>query len=502
MSSGGWFQPFISPVGILVLALIVTRLCWIRKPANVAPWAKSRHYLLGHLLAYIPDPVKFLGEQRRLVGDVIRVDLLIMKVTFLIGADWNRWVLAESDESDVSLYYAVSFFSCGLLARGFQTSGWIYHTLKSIRVGSNGPKRIEEITREFTTTARERFFPEWADQSKIPLFASCFSIFFDSNVTTFFGRRFVDAHGSELKCIFTTMKPALMNPLSRMVPWWASPSGRALKKGSRRMKGIIEAEVVERLRDLDACREGKDYLSSLIIANQTEGYVEDYTEHFSTFIIIAQVNIDATCAWALLHLLRNPEHLMAFEDEVKANPPVDGIYPIENMPFGEACLRETGRLYNNSVMLRYAQHDIQTPSGLILPKGWIATSPVTVQMDPDLYYKPGKWNPRRFLPSTAGEDLHASRFRNYEFVQFGAGKNVCSGIKLTHSLLRTSFWPALLDNYQLEVVPNSIVEGEGTDGVGIMPNHAENLGTAFGVTEPYVKVTKREVPLSSMVHVE
>jgi sterol 14-demethylase len=230
-----------------------------------------------------------------------------------------------------------------------------------------------------------------------------------------------------------------------------------------------------------------------------------------TYIIVAQVNIDATCAWALLHLLRNPDHLAAFEAEVQANPPtIDGIYPIKNMPFSEACLRETGRLYNNSVMLRYAQHDIQTPSGIVIPRGWIATSPVTVQMDPELYDEPGKWNPRRFLPAPSddateggggrGGDLYATRFRNYEFVQFGGGKHVCSGEKLTHSLLRASIWPALLDNYQLEVVQDSLVDGQGIDGVGIMPNHAENLGTAFGVTEPYVKVTKRDVPLSSAVH--
>ncbi|KAJ9121912.1 hypothetical protein QFC24_004494 [Naganishia onofrii] len=220
-------------------------------------------------------------------------------------------------------------------------------------------------------------------------------------MTTFFGRCcFVETHGPEIQGIFTSMKPALMDPLARLVPWWASPSGRALKRGSERLRALIGVEVAERVKDVEMCREAKDYLSCLIVANQAEGYVEDYTEHFMTYIIVAQVNIDATCAWALLHLLRNPDHLAAFEAEVQANPPIiDGIYPIKNMPFSEACLRETGRLYNNSVMLRYAQHDIQTPSGIVIPRGWIATSPVTVQMDQELYDEPGKWNPRRFLPA-------------------------------------------------------------------------------------------------------
>lgn len=218
-----------------------------------------------------------------------------------------------------------------------------------------------------------------------------------------------------------------------------------------------------------------------------------------TYIITAQTNIEATCAWTLLHLLRNLESLIAFEAEVKANPPVNGIYPMSKMPFGEACLRETGRLYNNPIIVRYNKEDFETSSGLVIPKGWVAISPVTVQMDPEFYDEPDTWSPRRFLPLAGGGDLYAKRFRDYAFVQFGAGNNVCPGIKLTNSLLRASLWPALLDNYRLELVQDSIVEGKGIDGVGILPDYAKNVGSAPGLTEPYIRVIKREVPLSSTV---
>lgn len=213
----------------------------------------------------------------------------------------------------------------------------------------------------------------------------------------------------------------------------------------------------------------------------------------------------------MLHLLRNPEQLAAFEAEVKANPPVDSIYPMKDMPFSEACLRETGRIYNNLLILRYVPRDIRVPSGLVIPKGLVAISPATVQMDPELYEEPGKWNPQRFLPSleTARGDVQdasnrsfATLSRNYQYVQFGGGKHVCSGEKLTHTLLRASVWPTLIDNYHLEVV-GGITEGEGVDGVGVMPDHIKNsLGTPYAANEVYVKVTRRETPLSSAAHVE
>jgi hypothetical protein len=157
----------------------------------------------------------------------------------------------------------------------------------AVGIGSNGPKRIQEITRECTAIALDRFFPAWANKPTIPLFASCFSILFDANMTTFFGRRrcFVETHGPEIQGIFTSMKPALMDPLARLLPWWASPSGRALKKGSERLRALIGVEVAERVKDVETCREAKDYLSCLIVANQADGYVEDYTEHFVSRLI-------------------------------------------------------------------------------------------------------------------------------------------------------------------------------------------------------------------------
>ncbi|KAJ9114769.1 hypothetical protein QFC22_005645 [Naganishia vaughanmartiniae] len=496
------------------------------KPANIAPWAKSAHVLLGHVPAYLADPVKLLCEQRKLVGDVFRVDLLILKITFVIGADWNRWLLAEVQEANVSMYKAISFFSCGLLSDPLKSPVWITHMLKALRVGLNGPTRLQEITTECSKVALERFFPAWANRSKIPLFDSCSEILFDSHLTTFFGRRFADAHGLEIRSIYEATKVALLNPCSRVLPWWASPSGIALKRGSRRLTEIINAEVAERLQDLDTCREASDYLSGLIIANDTEGYSENYREHFelnkynahlaqSAYIALAQISIDNTCSWTLLHLLRNSDHLAAFEAEIRDSPPVDGIYPMKNMPFSEACLWETGRLYNNFLIIRYAQHDIRTPSGLIIPKGWVAISPAAVQMDPELYEEPGKWNPSRFYCSSsngaatksdtenASNSLYATVSRNYQFVQFGGGKHVCSGEKLTHLLLRASLWPSLLDNYHLELVHDDLVNGEGVDGVGVAPDHARNLGAAPPSTrEVHIKMTRREVPLSSFaVHV-
>lgn len=171
---------------------------------------------------------------------------------------------------------------------------------------------------------------------------------------------------------------------------------------------------------------------------------------------------------------------------------------MKNMPFGEACLRETGRLYQNIASVRYAARDICGPGVKVIPKGLVAISPLAVQQDPDLYENPGKWDPRRFLPAEDGTPSNYLKLvKNAEFVQWGGGANRCPGERFVNCLLRGSLWPALLDNYRVEVI-DGLVEGEGVDGVGVKANHGESLGTPYGIRDISIKVTKRVVPLSAM----
>lgn len=52
---------------------------------QAAPWAKSSIPYIGNVLEYGADPVKFLLRQKELLGDVFRVNMVIMTITFCIG---------------------------------------------------------------------------------------------------------------------------------------------------------------------------------------------------------------------------------------------------------------------------------------------------------------------------------------------------------------------------------------------------------------------------------
>ena len=169
------------------------------------------------------------------------------------------------------------------------------------------------------------------------------------------------------------------------------------------------------------------------------------------------------------------------------------------MPLGEACVRETGRLYGNAISLRYATQDLAGPDGTIIPKGFVSASPLAVHQDPVLFPQPGKWNPSRFLASEDGTpspypELH----KKSQFHLFGSGKHMCPGEKMANTILRGSLWPALLNKYRLKIT-GGLNEGEGVDQVGVKPDHGKTLGVPYGVRPVFVKLLKREIPLSAVI---
>jgi sterol 14-demethylase len=78
------------PIVVLALAvsLLVAYAIFFKSRDDSArvPWAETSIPFFGGVVGYGEDPVRFLVEQRKKVGDVFRVNLLVMKITFVIGS--------------------------------------------------------------------------------------------------------------------------------------------------------------------------------------------------------------------------------------------------------------------------------------------------------------------------------------------------------------------------------------------------------------------------------
>lgn len=149
-------------------------------------------------------------------------------------------------------------------------------------LGSNPPARQRDIAKLSINLAQSTF-EEWASRSNVDLFAEASDLLLRIIFATCFGEHFAQSHENELFSIMQVLHEGLTNPWSRLLPLWASPSGRGIDRAQRSLQRLLAAEVQDRLKDLNACGEARDYLSFLLVSNSAKGFVEsdnDLAAHF------------------------------------------------------------------------------------------------------------------------------------------------------------------------------------------------------------------------------
>lgn len=87
----------IAALAACVLALILYCLQRHRNSKYTIPWAKSSIPFLGNAIEWGADPLQFLLKQKNLLGDVFRVNLVLIKITFVIGPRVSRAQLISTE---------------------------------------------------------------------------------------------------------------------------------------------------------------------------------------------------------------------------------------------------------------------------------------------------------------------------------------------------------------------------------------------------------------------
>lgn len=96
---------------------------------------------------------------------------------------------------------------------------------------------------------------------------------------------------------------------------------------------------------------------------------------------------------------------------------------LNEMPFVQACVNETLRLYPVlGIITREVAEDYTLPTGLHLEKGTRVHIPVYhIQRNPKHFPKPDEFRPERFY----GDE--ENNIRPYTFMPFGEGSRICIG---------------------------------------------------------------------------
>eukprot|EP01117_Protostelium_nocturnum_P002468 TRINITY_DN1315_c0_g1_i1.p1 TRINITY_DN1315_c0_g1~~TRINITY_DN1315_c0_g1_i1.p1 ORF type:complete len:490 (-),score=164.44 TRINITY_DN1315_c0_g1_i1:82-1551(-) len=443
------------------------------------------------------NPVGFLVEQRRKLGDVFVMDLFILKFVVLLGAKNSSKVLKASD-NEFHFLEGIIKTQPQLKSMAFYVSPegnpWYEVSFKFLRSFMDNT-RLDNYQKEWIKIAKKHF-NEWEKQESINWFISISNLLLEASFTSSIGQDFylkvASEEGRNLPDEYRRYESLIVNPLNFALPKWMTPQGREFVRIENRLLLDIHEECVRRLKDPEAHKDRTDYLQYLL--NQAGGeFLACYPMHLLSVSLAAHTNTVGTFAWTALQSL-NAGKMDRIRKEIDENEEkaVGGIYPLTGTPFLEACMRETGRLYTNLLMMRKVKEDSTVfvgDSEIPVSKGsLIALSPITNQQDPNIFEEPSKWIPERFLD----EDKYKNWFRNQEFVQFGWGRHACLGERFTHRLLRGIMWTNLLRNYEIELVDGKR-EGVGINGVGFEPDWGNNVGTPFAKGRVGVKVSKRRL---------
>lgn len=166
----------------------------------------------------------------------------------------------------------------------------------------------------------------------------------------------------------------------------------------------------------------EDILSLLITAQDEQGQGMSDQEIMDQLITIMFGGHDTTAvtlAWSLYLLHKNPEALSRLRAELAGLGSQPESDTITKLPFLEAVLNETLRLYPPVELVNRKLLRPMTLLGWELPAGTVvaAGGPATHRLE-TLYPEPDKFKPERFLEHT---------YSPFEFMPWGGGNRRCLG---------------------------------------------------------------------------
>ena len=148
------------------------------------------------------------------------------------------------------------------------------------------------------------------------------------------------------------------------------------------------------------------------------------------FFLDGNDTVEAALGMTWYFLATHPEvQEKAIEEVDRVYEACDGVLTgdfVNELKYLDCCFSEAGRLGPFPTTMRTCTKDWTIPgTSVTIPKGMRVMVPILgVQMDPDNFPEPDKYDPERF----AGENKHGMKSGSY--LQFGMGPRQCIGMKI------------------------------------------------------------------------
>ncbi|PAV18547.1 cytochrome P450 [Pyrrhoderma noxium] len=343
---------------------------------------------------YGKDPVQFLINARKKLGDVFCVDLFVVKIVFYLGVEGNKMIL-KAPEQSISFVDQIKWALGPTMSAAFDYPGWTPISFKFVKLAFTKQENLMNYKEHCLKIAREHI-ENWAKDETVPLFHSVSHLVLSCLVVILIGEDFYRRHGKEVVPMMANFERDLQNPLLRVVPgslWWITGPGHRLNKTCTRFDKLVSAELHDILENPDKHKGRTDYFY-YVVSQVGDKYAFCYGRHIVGLVFGGHANAAMTIPWLFLHAHRIPGALDRIREELDLDPTA-------RRPYLDACLRETSRLYTNTSMMRMTTTSVEIAGHTVPQKTLVACSPLATQRlnksEGGIFVDSNRWDPSRFL---------------------------------------------------------------------------------------------------------
>ncbi|MEU8302905.1 cytochrome P450 [Actinomadura sp. NPDC048955] len=393
-------------------------------PPTRIPSPPGKLPVIGHSLSLMRDPLAFM-ESLRPYGDVVRVSIGRLPVYVVTSSSLvHHLLVAEAGNVEKGMLFDKVR---PLIGNGVFTSNGAFHMRqRRLLQPAFHRDRIAGYTRIMSEETARRA-GEWRPRQVLDVQREIFDLTLKIIAATLFATD----HAREVVAEFQQNFPRIVagigwrtiapTPLVERLP---VPANRRFNEATRGLRRAVQ-ETIARYR-ADG-RDHGDILSMLLAAKDErtgEGMSDEEIHDEVIALLVGGTESTAlTLSWLFYELGRHPELDARLHAEIRTvlGDRRIGFEDVGEMTFVRALITETLRLHHPIwIVMRRARSPIDL-GGVRIPRGAeIVFSPHTQQLDPGLFPEPHRFEPGRWLSSSAPVPRES-------FLPFGAGRRVCLG---------------------------------------------------------------------------
>jgi cytochrome P450 len=413
--------------------------------------------LVGNMLDFARDPLKFITRLHQEYGDVAAFSLMGNRSILISNPEDIERVLLETGKryGKFSPTYAMRT----ILGNGLVTSeGDFWKRQRKLAAPAFHHQSIKRYADQMVAYAQD-LAQTWQNGAVRDIHQDMMTltqriimkVLFDVDVLEN-ARKASRAFDAMMQAIGADMG-GIEAILPDLIP---TPTRTRMIEGVKYIDGLL-LEIIEKRRTDGSPKH--DLLTMLMDARDDEGQpmsTEQLLDEIRTLYLAGHETTATTLSWTWVLLSRSPEVYAKLEAEIEQvlNGRTATADDVQRLPYCNAVIKESLRCYPVAwITQRIALEDVEIGGYLVAKDTAIFLSPWVVHHDARWYAEPDAFIPERWLK----DKLDLPRRETY--IPFGGGPHIClgNGLAMMEAVLLLA---TLLQQYHVAVLPECPVEIE------------------------------------------